>query len=157
YATAHYWYALYLNQLGRTDEALVQAQRAVELEPLSLVGTYAVGLVHYFARDFDLARRYADKTLEISPQFLLGLRLRGMVDIPQGGYSEAIAVFGALHEAQPDSSLSAGLLAYAYGRAGDRAKAHAVLDPLIARSRDRFVSPANIALGYVGTDEADMA
>jgi serine/threonine-protein kinase len=157
YATAHYWYALYLNQLGRTDEALVQAQRAVDLEPLSLVGTYAVGLVHYFARQFDPARRYAEKTLEISPQFLLGLRLRGMVDIAQGRYAAAIQGFGDLYRAQPDSSLSAGLLAYAYGRAGERAKAHAVLDALVARSRDRFVSPANIALGYVGTDEADRA
>ncbi len=157
YATAHYWYALYLNQLGRTDEAAVQAQQAVDLEPLSLVGTYSVGLVHYFARRFDLARRYADKTLEISPQFLLGRRLRGMVDIAQGRYAEAIEGLGALYKAQPDSSLSAGLLAYAYGRAGKRDNAHAVLDAHIATSRDRFVSPANIALGYVGTDETDTA
>ena len=157
YATAHYWYALYLNQLGRTDEAAVQAQQAVDLEPLSLVGTYSVGLVHYFARRFDLARRYADKTLEISPQFLLGRRLRGMVDIAQGRYAEAIEGLGALHKAQPESSLSAGLLAYAYGRAGNRDQAHAVLAALVTASRDRFVSPANIALGYVGTDETDTA
>jgi eukaryotic-like serine/threonine-protein kinase len=157
YATAHYWYALYLNQVGRTDEALAQAQRSVDLEPLSLVGTYSVGLAHYFARDFDAARRYADKTLEISPQFLLGRRLRGMVDIAMGRNADAIVGLRALNQAQAESSLSAGLLAYAYGRAGDRASAHAVLDPLVTRSQERFVSPANIALGYVGTDEVDTA
>ena len=157
YATAHYWYALYLNQVGRTDEALVQAQRAVDLEPLSLVGTYAVGLAHYFAHDFDAARRYAGKTLEISPQFLLGRRLLGMVDIAVGRNADAIAGLRALHQAQSESSLSAGLLAYAYGRAGDRASAHAVLDALVKMSQERFVSPANIALGYVGTDEIDTA
>jgi len=157
YATAHYWYALYLNQVGRTDEALAQAQRSVDLEPLSLVGTYSVGLGHYFARDFDVARRYADKTLEISPQFLLGRRLRGMVDIAVGRNADAIVGLRALNQAQAESSLSAGLLAYAYGRAGDRASAHAVLDTLVKNSQERFVSPANIALGYVGTDEIDTA
>jgi eukaryotic-like serine/threonine-protein kinase len=157
YATAHYWYALYLNQVGRTGEALAQAQRSVELEPLSLVGTYSVGLCHYFARDFDAARRYAGKTLEISPQFLLGRRLLGMVDIAAGRNADAIAGLRALHQAQPESSLSAGLLAYAFGRAGDRVSAHAVLDALIKKSQERFVSPANIALGYVGTDETDTA
>jgi TolB-like protein len=139
------------------DETLAQAQRSVDLEPLSLVGTYSVGLGHYFARDFDAARRYAGKTLEISPQFLLGRRLLGMVDIAMGRNADAIVGLRALNQAQADSSLSAGLLAYAYGRAGDRASAHAVLDPLVKRSQERFVSPANIALGYVGTDEVDMA
>jgi len=157
YATAHYWYALYLNQVGRTAEALVQAQRSVDLEPLSLVGTYSVGLGHYFARDFDAARRYAGKTLEISPQFLLGRRLLGMVDIAVGRNADAIVGLRALRQAQSESSLSAGLLAYAYGRAGDRASAHAVLDALVKKSQERFVSPANIALGYVGTDEIDTA
>jgi hypothetical protein len=80
-----------------------------------------------------------------------------MVDIAIGRTAEAIVGLRALNQAQAESSLSAGLLAYAYGRAGDRASAHAVLDPLVKRSQERFVSPANIALGYVGTDEVDTA
>jgi eukaryotic-like serine/threonine-protein kinase len=157
YATAHYWYSLYLGQLGRIEEAVAEAQRAVHAEPLSLVGIYAVGLAHYFGRQFDVARRYAEKTLEITPEFMLGHRLLGMVDIAEGRYDDAILELRRLHEATPANSLSAGLLAHAYGRKGERAKARELLNELVRASALRFVSPANIALGYIGEGDAEAA
>ena len=37
YATAHHWYAEYLNWRGRFDEALQESERARQLDPLSLI------------------------------------------------------------------------------------------------------------------------
>ena len=37
YAPAHHWYSMMLGIVGRLDEALAQAERAVELDPLSAV------------------------------------------------------------------------------------------------------------------------
>src|SRR5437868_6489940 len=51
YATAHHWYALLLTVLGRFPEARAEAERAVQLDPASLVVNNMVGVVFYNSRD----------------------------------------------------------------------------------------------------------
>ena len=53
--------------------------------------------------------------------------------------------------------MSVALMAHAYGRAGDTAQARKIMDDLIAQSSTRYVSPANIAIGFIGLDEPDEA
>jgi serine/threonine-protein kinase len=157
YVPAHYWYSLYLGQLGRLDEALFEAERAVDLEPLSLVGSYAVGLQHYFRRRFDTAGEYASKTLEISPAFPPSRRLMGMVALAEGRHADAISQLRQLYEAAPENSLAEALLAYAYGRAGERQLALALVRDLVAATKTRFVPKAHIAIAYVGMGDRDLA
>lgn len=157
YATAHYWYSLYLGQVGRVDEELAEARRAIELDPLSLVGTYAVGLAHYYARRFDAAAEYAGKVLEVSPSYPLGLRLMGSASIRRNDPDRAIESYRLLHEAEPASSLYAAWLAHAHASAGNRARAHQLLGELEAAATTRYVSPANLAVGYIGAGEHDSA
>ena len=150
YATAHYWYSLYLDQLGRLDEAAAAAQKAVDLEPLSLVGTYAVGLTHYCARRFDRAREYAQRVLEVEPDYPLGLRLLGSSLVAEGRYTEAIAPYERLAAAAPGNSLYGGWLAHVYGRAGRTRDARAILSRLASRPDARPLAAANLAIGYIG-------
>jgi TolB-like protein/Flp pilus assembly protein TadD/predicted Ser/Thr protein kinase len=157
YATAHYWYSLYLDQIGRVDEALAEAQRALELDPLSLVGTYAVGLAHYSARRFDLAREYAGRVLEVDPDYPLGLRLLGTTLIATREHAEAVAVFERLARSAPTNSLYAGWLAHAYGRTGEVTKAHEILSSLTRRDTAGYVSPSNVAIGYIGIGDYEAA
>jgi serine/threonine-protein kinase len=150
YATAHYWYSLYLDQLGRLDEAAAAAQRAVDLEPLSLVGTYAVGLTHYCARRFERAREYAQRVLEVEPDYPLGLRLLGSSLVAEGRHADAIDPYERLAKAAPDNSLYAGWLAHVYGRAGRISDARTILARLASRPNAHRVAAANIAIGYIG-------
>jgi serine/threonine-protein kinase len=150
YATAHYWYSLYLDQLGRLDEAAAAAQRAVDLDPLSLVGTYAVGLTHYCARRFDRARDYAHRVLEVEPDYPLGLRLLGSSLVAEGRHTDAIDPYERLAKGAPDNSLYAGWLAHVYGRAGRIHEARAILASLASRPNARRLAAANIAIGYIG-------
>jgi tetratricopeptide (TPR) repeat protein len=154
---AHYWYALYLGQMGRLDEALHEAQRALELEPLSLLGTYAVGLAHYSARRFDLARQYAEQALEISPEFPLAARLLGKVESAEGRYAEAVEHCRRQYDRAPDNSMSAALLAHAYARAGELTKARQIMNDLVRQAAATYVSPVNIAFGFIGLDDKDAA
>ena len=56
YSIGHQWYAInYLVPMGRFPEARVAIRKAIELEPLSLVINATVGLVLYFAREYDEA------------------------------------------------------------------------------------------------------
>jgi tetratricopeptide (TPR) repeat protein len=155
YSTAHYWYSLYLGQLGRADEALAEAQRALDLEPVGLIGTYAVGLAHYYNRQFGVAAQFAHKALEIAPEFPPGRRLLGSTHLAQGRFQEAAVEFRRLYDAAPDNSLHAAWLAFAYGRAGERAKAREILNELVRESKVRFVPAAHIGIGYAGLDEVD--
>ena len=157
YVAGHYWYSLYLGQVGRFDEQLLESQRALDLEPLSLVGTYAVALAHYNARRFDRARQYAEKALEISPDFPPADRLLVKIHSAEGRYADAVEQCRRLYNRAPHNSMSAALMAHAYGRAGDAAQARRILHGLITQSASTYVSPANVAIGFIGVNDNDSA
>ena len=64
YATAHHWYALYLSEMTRHEEALAEIHRALELDPLSVPITASVGTVLLQARRYDAALEQVRKALE---------------------------------------------------------------------------------------------
>ena len=155
--TAHYWYSLYLGQFGRVDEALVEAQHARELEPLGLVGTYAVGLARYFDSKFDAAAAAGRAALEIAPGFPPARRLLGATALAERRYADAVSEFGGLYESSPQNAYYAAWLAHAYARAGDRDKAQALLDGLVSASATRFIPAGPVAVGYLGLGDLDAA
>lgn len=63
YATARHWYALFLAAMNRPAEAVAEAKRAQELDPLSLVINADLAQVHYFARQYNDAIVQAQRTL----------------------------------------------------------------------------------------------
>ncbi len=70
YATAYHWHAInFLIPNGKFEEAIAEINRARELDPLSLIINTTVGLVYYYARDYDRAVEAYQKTLEIDPEF----------------------------------------------------------------------------------------
>jgi serine/threonine protein kinase/Tfp pilus assembly protein PilF len=70
YATAHQWYAEFLTNMGRLEEARLEIERALELSPLSQVVNLAVGFVDFHGRRYDKAISQYNKTMEMFPNFL---------------------------------------------------------------------------------------
>ena len=69
-ALAHHAYAMMcLAPQGRLDEALVEIEKARDLDPLSPSVNVNVADVHYFRREFDRANEQYLKTLELDPAF----------------------------------------------------------------------------------------
>ena len=66
-AIAHHWYAEYLGAQGRIDDALVELQRAEELDPLSVAISSDRGKILFFGRRYDEAIAQLRKTLEMDP------------------------------------------------------------------------------------------
>jgi len=157
YGTGHLWYALFLGQVGRIDESLAEAERCRALDPLSLIGTYSVGLAHYFGRRYDAAAEFAQKALEIDPRFPSGRRLLGQTYAAQGRADDALAEMLRLNANAPRNWLHMGLLANAYGRANKPDKAREILDGMIQESKTTFVPAAQVAIGYVGIGDRDAA
>jgi TolB-like protein/Tfp pilus assembly protein PilF len=153
YATAHHWYGLYLDAVGRPDEGIAEVRRAQEADPLSLTISTTAGAAFFMARRYDQAVEQLHKTLEMDPNFPGAHLWLGLVHEQMGRGEEAIA------ELQKAASLSGGepaelgLRGHAYASAGRRAEAQRVLAELNGLSKRSYVPPFDIALVYAGLGE----
>ena len=159
YATAHQWYGGYLSVMGRSNEAIAERKRAVELEPLSLVINFELGLAFYYDRDYDRAIEQFQKTLELDQNFAPPHNFLPAAYEQKGMYSEAIAEF---KKAIPltsgsESTLSKAGLGHVYGVSGKKNEARTLLDELKQLSAQEFVPATSIALIYAGLGENDQA
>ena len=91
YATAHHWYAFYLANIGRLPEAIKELQRALEIDPLSLIirGALAEALSEAGRNDEALAE--VRKILEMDAGFARGHLTLAAVYEQKGMFKEAIA------------------------------------------------------------------
>ena len=93
YATAHHWYAEYLLNMGRYDEALAEIKLAQTLDPLSLIINTAVGTFHTARGEFDQAVIQFRKTIEMDPNFARAhFRLANVYEL-QGLFEQAAAEY----------------------------------------------------------------
>lgn len=65
YPTAHQWYSVYLSSMGRNEEAIAQAKRAQELDPVSLPIARDMTRAFYLARQYDQAIAVSMKAIEL--------------------------------------------------------------------------------------------
>lgn len=68
YAAAHMWYAHYLVAVGRSDEAVLEAKRSLELDPFSQFTRDYAEWACYLARHYDLAIQLSRKSVELTPE-----------------------------------------------------------------------------------------
>jgi serine/threonine-protein kinase len=95
YATARYWYAEYLSHMGRHDEAILQSQLALEIDPLSNVTNTAVGEVFYRAGRYEAAITQLNKAIKVDKDFHRTHRSLGNAYLAVGRYEDAIDAFAA--------------------------------------------------------------
>ncbi|HEX8773554.1 MAG TPA: protein kinase [Pyrinomonadaceae bacterium] len=157
YATAHQWYASYLLQMGRYNDATEEIKRAQQLDPLSLIINANKGYYLYFARQYDAAIEQYRKTLEIDPNFGVGRYYLAQAYVQKRMYGEAIAEFQKLITTPADDLETAAALGFAYAQSGRRAEAQKILTEITELSKSRYVSPLYIATIHTGLGERDQA
>lgn len=136
FATGYFWHALLLAHIGRFDEALRQARRAQELEPVSLVLNTAPGQVLYIARRFAEADTVYRHVLALEPDFQLALVGLARVQTERKAFAESIRLLeGIMARPGIRSCEKSGLLAYAYARAGRAADGRRVVARALKQSR----------------------
>jgi serine/threonine-protein kinase len=155
YATAHHWFSLYLDAMGRGPEALKEIQRALDLDPLSLIIHREEGRTYYYTGDNEHALQQYRRTLELDPTFRSVHVWIARAYIAQGKYSNAV---DELRD-QPDfqGGHSSAVLAYAYAKAGQRDRAQAILEELEARAKRENVWPMYIALTQMALGNREAA
>lgn len=153
----HARYAFFLSWLGRQEEAIVEARRADELEPLVPSVVQNVAVVLYDGRRFDEAVVHARRAIEIDSTFFVGYMRLGLAYAGQGKYPEAVAAFERSVRLAPGYVRQKGFLGYMYARAGRPADARKILNELLVVEQRTYVPPTAIAILYVGLDRREDA
>ena len=158
HATAHHWFAEYLSHMGRQEEAMAEAERALELAPLSLIINTLLGMMFYETRQYDRAVKQLQKTLEMDSGFIVARYFLAPVYAEKGMYDRAIA------EAQKAMDLSGGndplmvaQLGAMYSYSGKRDEAKKVLVELGRLSKQKYVSAFHLSLIHMGLGEKNQA
>lgn len=157
YPTAHHWYAFLLTALGRHDEAIQLAHRALELDPLSLVISSDLAMAYYFARSNDDAISHLTSVLEVTPTFGYAHFALALSLGQARRNEEAVATAVEATKLLPDSGAAMAVLGYVYGLAGRTDDARRVLESLAEDDGRPSTQASHRALVLVGLGEYEAA
>jgi tetratricopeptide (TPR) repeat protein len=156
-AEAHRTYSSYLLGLGRLDEALLEVERAQQLDPLSLYTSVNAGWTFYFVRQYDRAVEKCQQALELDANSDGAHACLGHSDRAKGMREQAIS------ESERAVTLSGRAparvvgLARAYAAFSKRVEAQKLLEELRDRARHGYVSPYHFAMIYIALGEQQQA
>jgi len=157
YATAHQWYGYYLAAMGRFQEALEEAAKAQQIDPLSLsINTTLAGRyrdLHQYAQAIDLSRR----TLEMDPNFVPAHVALGATYEEQGMWPQAIGEYQKAVDLSRDNPIALASLGSAYGHSGDQSAARSVIARLQEVSKHHYVSAFDLACVFASVGDSDSA
>jgi len=153
---AQHWYAMALGGLGRFDEALLQIERALAIDPLAVIVNANVGYLLYRAGRIDEAITKLRHTVAMEPGFVMTRYRLGLALEARGQYQDALAEFEGM---QPSAADPLGLTGIARTRAlmGQQAEARRLLEELHAIARNTYVPAATLADVHVALGEYDEA
>ncbi|MBI4472262.1 MAG: hypothetical protein HY646_06310 [Acidobacteria bacterium] len=132
-------YSYFLSATGRNEDAIREAQRGAELDPISVVAGQALTSAFYVARRYDEGIAVLEKTLEIDPNFPGAYAFLAGSYAAKGDLTEAIAwVEKPVFAKRVAPSL--GLRGLVYGLAGRRDDALRAERPQRSCKRDLCLS-----------------
>jgi TolB-like protein/Tfp pilus assembly protein PilF len=67
YASAYQWYAIDLSCSRKNDQAIEYMEKALELDPFSMIINFATCLIYYHAEDYESALNQINRTIELFP------------------------------------------------------------------------------------------
>ena len=142
---------------GRFDDALVEINRAAELNPLSPALNLALGYRFYYAHQYPEAVGQIQKTLAMDATFVPAHVYLGRAYEQKGTYPEAIGEMRKALELSEGDTNELAALGHAYAVAHQEGEAKKILDQLKERSQQTYVQPSSIALIHVGLGDKNQA
>ncbi len=156
-ADGHWQYAMFLRTANRYQEAIAEAKRAKELDPVPSVQRAGLGSVYLIARKYDLAIEELRRVVALYPEHAIAYHLLGVAYEQKRLPREAISAFEECVKISKGDSTYLAMLAHAYALFGRRQDAEKILAQLQGRAKREYVSPHNIALVWLGLGNHQQA
>ena len=137
YATGHQWFAIFLSNIGRNNEAIKLIVKASELDPQSMIIKSTAVEIHLPAEQYVQALKYCDKTFEIDPYFSYALWFKH-AKINEQNSKESIDHIKEAIRRYPNQPMHRKTLAEVYWNIGDREAAMEQVIELLDRYHDSF-------------------
>jgi TolB-like protein len=141
---------------GAYEEAIAEAGRALELDPLSPVLRAQIGWVHHWCGRTHRAIAHCRAVLESHPDSVQALHVLGLASMVAGDHRSAIEACRRACAERRDA-FSLGYLAMALGRGGRHDEAFRLAEELEARARFGYVPPVCLVWARIGTGDTDAA
>ena len=155
YATAHHWFSLLLGRMDRQQEARSEAQKALQLDPLSVIINTNLAKIYVHEKRFDEARKIVQKMLDLYPDSPLPLASLGAFHLEKGDCPAALADFERMQKLPGQTVDALTGSGEAYARCGEKAKARAVAAQLETLGQKQYVAPSGIAFIYAWLGDKD--
>lgn len=160
YPIAHLWHCMYCIAMGRLDEALAEAQKARELDPLSTIACLMPPIVLSLKRQYDRALEEIRLPLTLEPTYAFVHLFTGYTQCGRGRPDLGIEAFTKAVDCSPKGDVNPAALSrlgFAYARAGETERALATLEKLDELSRRRYVPPDGRAFINIGLQRGEAA
>ena len=157
YPTGHHWYANLLAMMGRMDQSQAELDRALELDPLSLIINVVQAFGYLEIRKIDQAIEQARKAVELDPDFVYSRYTLGVCFRVKGMFQEAVAELEKARELFGNTPSGLGDLGMAYALSGEKARAAEVLSILEGYLQRGYPVNAEIASVYLGLGNQEKA
>jgi serine/threonine-protein kinase len=150
-------YAEFLAYLGRYEESIEQASRAVSLDPVSLEAKRELAVTLLFARRYEEAADQCRRALELESNFYPIHAILALVCGVQGRYQEARRAAEQARSLAPGEPMCEAFLGWALGAAGERAQATAILDEVMKRRREAYFPASLVSMIHLGLGDPNAA
>ncbi|MGI8990686.1 MAG: protein kinase domain-containing protein [Bryobacteraceae bacterium] len=155
YPTAHHWYGLALNAMGRFDQAIEETNRALAIDPPSSSLGTALAYSYFYARRYEEGIDQARNVLELHPAYGIAFYFMGLCFEQKGMAGEAVDCLRKAVDLLDGNPTATAGLGHALGIAGRREEALQVLQTQLQVSRKRYVAPHDIAVIHAGLGDRD--
>jgi TolB-like protein/DNA-binding SARP family transcriptional activator len=157
YVEAYHWHSTLLCIRGKPAESIQEKEKALTMDPLSVVILTDIARMFYFSRVYDQAVVRYRAALDLDPSFVVAHIGLARVYEQQGRFDLAIPVLKTSVRLAPDSALAFASLGQGFAVAGNIDGARKTIEQLKALSAQRYVSPYDIASIHTGMRSWDEA
>ncbi|HET9178425.1 MAG TPA: winged helix-turn-helix domain-containing protein [Terriglobia bacterium] len=149
----HQPYSFYLAGVGRREEAVAEAIRARELDPLSPIQNTDLAVIYSITRENAQAIEQFQRTTQMFPSFKYAYEEFARAYFRQGMPAEAITEM----QAAAESAAEARDIARAYKASGYRGFLQWDLKRLLRKGRSQYIRPTSIVWHYALLNDRDNA